>query len=961
MFSRTWKAITGILLLLTMGSARVATAQTADSSVNSASPIWSGVAAGAHAGTWLDQGSMGEDGRRDLIIGAPGGGATMGKVYILFGGGATIPAGNLSLSTAHVIISSTTADDGFGSVTANGNVLNPEGTAAKTLVVAAPNAQSGRGAVYVFATNYPIGERPTTANAVFRVIGNVGDRLGSSLATADIDGDGFRDIIMGAPGTNRVYVIYGGPTLSGARDLATTAADIRITGTGLGGSMHANDVTGDGIYDLLLGAPDLSLVYLIKGRSARTFPANMVLSSDEDAYFVAPQGERAGASIRSANLDGDSAPEIVIGAPGGAGDSGTVYLLWGRSVWTSTSLTTADVIFRGPWPGANLGQNVGFGDINRDRPNDLSMIVNGPSGGPQQLLAYYGRPRTEVGVPSGSSRIVDFSSLANVSRRVLGTAAAPQMSASLVYELTGEGARDIVVASPNASGDFAQSGRVFVVVSPRIIPDPLTVALFTGTGGSTSRNLSVTNDSTVAVTWAATPHAAWLSGTPGSGSTAAGAPGPLTVNGNAGALAPGVYTSTLDLRSTSTHLEMTVPVPVSLTVVSQPVLTANRTFPTAAGAPITWTATATAGGASLLYQFWRNDPSVGWHMVQDFSATNTYTWTPAVSDAGDHFLQAWVKAVGSPNRFDNFVGTSPLTVTRPIAALTSFQTNAAFPQPVGSAIRWDATATGGAIEYRFLLFKEGVGWSVLQEYGATSNVTWTPASTGSYALQVWVRLAGSTANLDDWRSSGTFTVSNSAPLQVVSLTSTPSGDYTPGAPITWRASASGGSAGPLQYKFWRFDQSTNSWTMLQDYSAASAVTWTPTDPADVGTHAIQVWVRSAGSAANFEAWMGTSMFTVARRPTSQVTLSSSRGFPAPVGATITWTGSATGGVAPVQYKFLIYKEGVGWSVLRDWSSSNSVDWTPTTSGTYALQVWARSSGSTATFEAWAPSGTFVIQ
>jgi len=618
------------------------------------------------------------------------------------------------------------------------------------------------------------------------------------------------------------------------------------------------------------------------------------------------------------------------------------------------------VIFRGPWPGANLGQNVGFGDINRDRPNDLSMIVNGPSGGPQQLLAYYGRPRTEVGVPSGSSRIVDFSSLANVSRRVLGTAAAPQMSASLVYELTGEGARDIVVASPNASGDFAQSGRVFVVVSPRIIPDPLTVALFTGTGGSTSRNLSVTNDSTVAVTWAATPHAAWLSGTPGSGSTAAGAPGPLTVNGNAGALAPGVYTSTLDLRSTSTHLEMTVPLPVSLTVVSQPTLAANRTFPTAAGSPITWTASATAGTAAVQYRFWRNDPGVGWQMVQDYSATNTYTWTPGTSDAGEHLVQVWVRAVGSPNTSDSFLGTAPFTITRPIAALTSFQSSVAFPQPTGSAIRWDAAATGGAVEYKFWLFKDGVGWSVLQDYSTTSNVTWTPTTTGTYALQVWARLVGSTVNFDDWRGSGTFAISNSAPVQVSLAASTPA-PFSPGSPITWRALATGGSAGPLQYKFWRYDGSTSQWTMLQDYSPSNSVTWTPTDPSDLGTHAVEVWVKSAGSGATYEAFAMTDMFSVARNPVSSVTLSSSTGFPVAAGTAVTWTGIATGGSGPVQYKFWVFKEGVGWSVLQDYSASNSVSWTPATPGTYAFQVWGRSAGSTANFEAWAASGTFTIQ
>jgi len=952
MFARTWKVVSGIFLLLMLSSATVATAQSADSSVTNASPIWSGTTAGEHAGTWLDQGSLSNDGRRDLIIGAPGGGATMGKVYIHFGG--PIPTGNVSLSTVQVIISSTTADDGFGAVTANGSIREREGSLVKTLVVAAPNALSGRGAVYVFATNYVGGERPTTANAVFRVTGNVGDHLGATLATADIDGDGFREVVMGAPGNDRVYVIYGGATLSGTRDLATTPADIRISGQGLGDSVHANDVTGDGVYDLLLGAPDLSLVYLIKGRASRTFPADMALSRDEDAFFVIP-GQRAGASIRTADLDADGKSEIVIGAPGGAADNGNVYLLWGRTNWTSMSLTNSDVIFHGPWPGANLGQNVGAGDINRDQPNDLTMFVNGPSGGPQQLFAYYGRPRADV------PHIIEFSDLANTSRRVLGTAATPQMSASLTYELTGEGARDIVVSSRDATGDATQSGRVFVVTSPRIVANPQTVALFVGAGGSTTRNILVTNDSTIAVTYTVIPRVSWLAGSPASGSTSASAPAPLTVSGAAGAMAPGVYSGTIDLRSTSPHLEGTFALPVTMTVVSQPTLTANRTFPAAAGSPITWTASATAGTAPVQYRFWRNDPGVGWQMVQDYSATNTYTWTPGVADAGSHMVQVWVRAVGSPNTSDNFLGTDPFTITRPVATLTAFQPNVAFPQPTGSAIRWDAAATGGSVEYKFWLFKEGVGWSVLQDYSATSNVTWTPTAAGNYAFQVWARVVGSTANFDDWRGSGMFAINNTSAVQVISLTSSPSGNFAPGVPITWRAMASGGSAGPLQYKFWRLNQATNTWTVLQDYSANSSVTWTPVDPADIGTHAIQVWVRSAGSTANLEAWTGTGFFSVERRPVASVTLTSSAAFPQPAGTTITWTAVASGGTPPVQYKFWVFKEGVGWTVLRDWASGNSVAWTPTTSGTYAFQVWARSAGSTANFEAWAASGTFTIQ
>ena len=82
----------------------------------------------------------------------------------------------------------------------------------------------------------------------------------------------------------------------------------------------------------------------------------------------------------------------------------------------------------------------------------------------------------------------------------------------------------------------------------------------------------------------------------------------------------------------------------------------------------------------------------------------------------------------------------------------------------------------------------------------------------------------------------------------------------PGTTISWTATASGGTAGPLQFKFWRLNQQTGTWTAVQDYGSSNTFTWTPS-AADSGNYALQVWVRSAGSSANYEGWAGTS-FTI---------------------------------------------------------------------------------------------------
>ena len=87
-------------------------------------------------------------------------------------------------------------------------------TSPRSLVVGAPGALNGRGIVYVFA-GVRSGDSLTAANAVVQILGAPGDQLGTALATGDLNNDGYREIIIGAPGTHRVYVVGGGTYLTG--------------------------------------------------------------------------------------------------------------------------------------------------------------------------------------------------------------------------------------------------------------------------------------------------------------------------------------------------------------------------------------------------------------------------------------------------------------------------------------------------------------------------------------------------------------------------------------------------------------------------------------------------------------------------------------------------------------------------------------------------------------------------
>src|SRR5262245_29081380 len=183
-------------------------AQSRDINVLSADQIWEGVQSGSKAGAWLDQGALrartfAQDHRRDLIIGAPGGPGIVGQVHVIYGG--PVRTGTITLATADATITGAALGDLFGTSTAAGNIISVEGVEPKNLVVGAPGANGGKGVVYLFAGSFAQGQQLTTADAVMTIVGAPGDQLGAMLATADLNNDGHREIIIGAPGNSKVY------------------------------------------------------------------------------------------------------------------------------------------------------------------------------------------------------------------------------------------------------------------------------------------------------------------------------------------------------------------------------------------------------------------------------------------------------------------------------------------------------------------------------------------------------------------------------------------------------------------------------------------------------------------------------------------------------------------------------------------------------------------------------------
>ena len=553
----------GIALLLLVLSPALATAQ---NEINLAATgghdqLWRGVVPGANAGAWLDQGPLNpSDARRDLVVGSPGTDSVAGRIHILFGG--PVFAGEQSLSSANVTIVGSVGER-FGSSSAAGNIKTTEiSNAPRELVVGAPNANGGAGAVYLFEGfadgNY------TTANAILKITGSAGEQFGSSIATADLNGDGYREILVLAPGSNKVYAFAGGPSLGGSPTQVVTAATAPYTISGRAiRTVSASDVTGDGRADILIGAPgengSTGEIYVLFGQ-ASGFPSAVNLPIPSGISYVRFDGiaanNLAGTALATGDFDQDGKRDIFIGAPGaspaGRAQAGAVYVVWGRSSgWVSGSLAGADAVLYGAVAGDRLGQLITTGDINRDTPNDVLMLAAGANSGQGELDAYYGADRAT------RSGVLDLAS--GISRRMFASPSAGPLTAAIIYEVTGEGARDIIAGVASADGGPGiDSGLLYFSISPKLVLGTTVGTVKAAQGSADSYQLSVLNPGAFTVTWSATANVPWVTLTPADGASADGAPGVLTVRANAAGLAPGIYTAIVTVRSTSLHLTQTV-------------------------------------------------------------------------------------------------------------------------------------------------------------------------------------------------------------------------------------------------------------------------------------------------------------------------------------------------------------------------------------------------------------------
>jgi hypothetical protein len=281
-------------------------------------------------------GDLDGDGQPDLVVtaegydGASGDSlANSGAVYVVWGpikeGTRSIVSGNLRLVGAQ----------GSYAGVAMGNAGDIDGDGLPDLVIGAPATEVFRGVSPQI--HLVIGPEGTDEVTLTTLPTWLGDHVYEALAgwsvdgAGDVDGDGLSDVIIGAPGdasqNGEVVVLLA--TVSQEGGLLSDA--IVLTGTEAGDGVGdrvagVGDVDGDGLGDFMAGAHRLGEQ---DGGAAwlilgADLPSGYASIDDVGRIFKGNEpGLRVGSGLRAGDFDGDGSIDLLIGASGMLDDSGS--------------------------------------------------------------------------------------------------------------------------------------------------------------------------------------------------------------------------------------------------------------------------------------------------------------------------------------------------------------------------------------------------------------------------------------------------------------------------------------------------------------------------------------------------------------------------------------------------------------------------------------------------------------
>ena len=294
------------------------------------------------ANSWLgwatDGGDINADGYADLVVGGAWTGGGYGMVSVYSGSTA-------GLSSSGATMSSSTRQ-WYGNAVAVGD-YNGDGYGDVAVCAYGYSSSTGRGYIYY-------GSAAGLSTSVGTTLAGIASSSFCYAAdAADVNGDGYDDLAVGAPivssGVGRVYVYHGSASGLSSSASTTLAGAAGATNVGLGVA-NAGDLNGDGYEDLVVSTNGYTYAFVFHG-SATGVDSTI-------AAQVAGQQDVGGLG----DIDGDTYDDIFVGT---YTYGGRIYSGSGAGVSTTAATTflTSD---------ASYGQTGdGAGDVNGDGINDV--------------------------------------------------------------------------------------------------------------------------------------------------------------------------------------------------------------------------------------------------------------------------------------------------------------------------------------------------------------------------------------------------------------------------------------------------------------------------------------------------------------------------------------------------------------------------------------------------------------
>ena len=461
-------------------------------------------------------GDLNGDGLPDILVGARDvditGSNNEGQVSVIFG------IGNDSDFEGRLEVSSLDGSNGFningisveqrlGFSVSNAGDVNSDDV--DDIIIGANGTNSNRGDSYIVFGNSGIGNGidllALNGSNGFKVDGILeGDRLGEAVTNAgDLNGDGIDDVAVSASfvdangndNSGATYVVFGQQggfpddidltTLDGTNGFVINGADFNdFSGRSVS---SAGDLNGDGVDDLLIGAPladpgnreDAGTTYVVFGQQGG-FNAELNLNSLNGANGFTINGifagDASGASVAAlGDINGDDVADIGIGAP--AADANNTNAGQGYVIFGNNPEFTNGFFFLSDLNGSNgftvngigvddeLGTAIsGVGDVNNDDIDDFIISAVGAGNEAGTSYVIFG---TDAGFP-GTLNLADL----NINQGfaidgiVGGDGVSPGdrsgQSVSNLGDVNSDGIDDLLIGAPQASpliGEDSQAVR----------------------------------------------------------------------------------------------------------------------------------------------------------------------------------------------------------------------------------------------------------------------------------------------------------------------------------------------------------------------------------------------------------------------------------------------------------------------------------------------------------------------